>query len=281
MGITTSAFSAGLDTPIIQPTVKFNGLIEMVYKKSSDSSSSSELFIDTVELGISAHLNDKFSANIVLEAAADDNGDLSGMQVDKVNLSGKIKAVDFVVGKLTVPFGAYQTSLISDSAGKSIGKTTDNALVLSSDINNLNFATWYAPDDDNNSGFSIAYKADNFTFGVDMITDALGVESGESTTNIDNQGIAIYGQTSWRDVKVVIEQVIVDVEGASSKKETQLEAAYTPNNWTFALRIDNGDTKSNAYGFSYKLIDGVNVSVESKQPDEGENTNELLLAYEF
>jgi hypothetical protein len=67
------------------------------------------------------------------------------------------------------------------------------------------------------------------------------------------------------------------VDSADNKKETQLELNHVMGDWTLVTRRDGGDTKSNAYGFSYDIAQGE----FSAEPKMGDNSTELLLVYEF
>lgn len=259
--------------------VEFSGLIEVGYAKNDDSNGKKELGVSTIELSVSANINEQFNANIVFLAEADENGDLADnpVTIDETTLRGNIQGVDFSVGKLTAPFGTYETALVSDPAGLDIGETGGiKALVLSTQINNMTLSAWSAPGSDSNHGFSIGYEGDNFAVGVDTIKDVL--EAGNAD---GKKATALHTKVEFGDISIIAEQVKVKVDGADNKKETQLELNYAMDDWTLAVRRDGGDAKSNAYGFSYDIAQGVSFSAEHKKPKIGDHSTELLLTYEF
>jgi hypothetical protein len=62
---------------------------------------------------------------------------------------------------------------------------------------------------------------------------------------------------------------------------SQLEAQYATGNWVFAIRIDGGDTKSNAAAVSYTIAEGVSLVVEGNKPKDGDSATLAKLTYEF
>ncbi len=268
----------------VKSKIEFSGLIEVGFEENR---AQGEALVETVELGITANLTQDLSANLVLLSEADENGDLTDVSIDEATLNGNINGVDFTVGKLTAPFGAYETAMISDPAGLDIGETGVRALVFSTEINGLTLSAWAGNSkigggkSKDNNGLSIGYEGDFLVVGVDTIRDAVPDE--DTLDDINNKGVAIHGQVSFNNITVIAEQVTVkhNDDAVADFKEQQLELQYATDSWTLATRMDRGDTKSSAYGMSYAIAEGASVTVENHKPDGEKATFSVKLAYEF
>ncbi|WP_428087040.1 hypothetical protein [Candidatus Thioglobus sp.] len=269
-----------------KPKIEISGLIELGYEKNRTIG---RVKVETIELGVTANLTENLSANLVLLSELDDAGKLpTNDLIDEAVLTGNIKAVGFTIGKLTLPFGAYETAMNSDPAGLDIGETGGaKALLLSTEISGITLLAWRTNRSDN--GFSIGYNGDNFAVGVDTIDDALGVDA--QTTAIKNKGVAIHGQASFANTTVIIEQIRVEADTAIQKKGqlTQVELNYTMDDWIFAVSQNKGtttngtknDTNTNTYGISYSINEEANITVESKKMKAEKSVISAKLAYQF
>lgn len=267
--------------------VVISGVVEVGY---DESRTVKKIQVDTVELGIIANLTKNFSANLFLLSEAGDNGNLPTNQlVDKATLNGSIKGIDFSVGRLTVPFGVYETAMISDIAGLDIGEIGADALVLSTKINGVILTVWSG--NSKNSGFGISYEGENYAVGIDTIRDAATDASGNNTDTINNKGVAIHGQVSFGGTTIIVEQVKVDGDTTVDEKGklTQVELNHTIGDWTFAVSQNKGtttggtknNTKTNAYAVTYNITEGVNLTAESSKLKGAKSSILAKLSYEF
>jgi hypothetical protein len=226
---------------------------------------------DEAEIGIATSIAAGFNSNIVFSGT-------DQLTADEITIGGNVKGIDFIIGKQTAPFGVYETAMISDPTGSDIGDTDVKALVLSKQIKNVTLTAWSG--NNGNSGFGLGYKGDNFAVGVETIRDAL---ADDKTPEFKNKGVSIHGQVSFKNFTVIVEQVTTSGDTAAEikHKERQLEAQYATGNWVFAIRIDGGDTKSNAAAVSYTIAEGVSLVVEGNKPKDGDSATLAKLTYEF
>ncbi len=269
--------------------IQINGAIEISYKNNRVIG---ETLVDEVELDVAANLTKDLSANLVIKSSPDDNGDLSTNKlIDEATLNGNITGIGFTVGKFGVPFGVYETALVSDIAGEGIGDTSINGVLLLREINDITFSVWSGNSE--NNGLSVRYKDDNLAFGVDTIRDAAADISGNATDTINNKGLAINGQATFGNIMVIVEQIKVDADTASQEdgKLTQVELSHTMGDWIFAVSQNKGtttngtknDIKTNAYAVSYTIVKDATLTIESnKKKDEKQKRTTLAkLAYKF
>lgn len=268
--------------------IEFSGVIEASYQ---DNRAEGETFVDTVELSVTANLAENLNANLVLKSGVDANGDLpTDKLVDEVTLNGDVRGIGFTVGKFGAPFGAYETALVSDPAGKDIGDTGGiKGVVLSAEINGVTLSAWSG--NSKNNGLSIGYEGDNFALGIDSIHDAAADTSGGAIDTINNKGIAIHGQATLGNTTVIVEQIKVDGDTIAQEdgKLTQVELNHVMGDWTFAVSQNKGtttngtknDIKTNAYGFYYTIAEGASLTVESNKAKDAKRITSVKLAYEF
>jgi hypothetical protein len=148
-------------------TVDISGLLEVEASYSSDYEDAKEGDVDlaTLELGIDVALNDFASGFVLLKYENDDDDDVF---LDEGGITiGNVEEYGFAVtaGKLYVPFGVYETAMISDPLTLELGETREGAVTV-------DFAT---------GGFYGAAYAFNSEIGDDAEDDeidAFGVTAG-------------------------------------------------------------------------------------------------------
>ena len=112
----------------------FNGLeiggvieLEAVYESPYDEDNTTDAAVATVELGIAAEIHDWVGGEIVLLHEEDEDPDVA---VDAATLTiGPLEGPwSFTGGKQYLPFGVFESTLISDPLTLEIGETSETAL---------------------------------------------------------------------------------------------------------------------------------------------------------
>lgn len=263
------------------------GVIEVEYgvENLANGNNNDAITLSTAELGIAGALDERFDAYLTLLYEQDENN--NNIAVDEAVLNGKTAdgKYAFAVGRLYVPFGAYETAVISDPTGLDIGETNDEAIVLSSNITDeFSVAIWLADNANtaNNKGVSFGYEKDDFAFGIDWM-DVLAEANNES-------GLAIHAQYSWDNATLIAER-IAQSSGNNKAQSTQIELDYSIKDWVFAAaynHINNfADYDSNIIlAGEYMLTEGAGLALEYKTQNRTDNAGNdkvitLRLAYEF
>ncbi|MBK5940234.1 LbtU family siderophore porin [Halochromatium roseum] len=111
--------------------IEIGGLIEVegVYVDPYEGSSESDLVLATVELGIAAQVTDWVEAMASLLYEEDE----TDLEVDLAMITianPDVTPVFFTAGQFYVPFGAYETNLVSDPLTLEIGESRETAAQL-------------------------------------------------------------------------------------------------------------------------------------------------------
>ena len=155
-------------------SVEIGGAIELelVSESPADGDGNTELGVGTAELAIAAAINDEFSGEIVVKE--DD-----GIQLDGATVTYEPGAGFSATGGLQgLPFGVYDTNLISDPLTKVLGETGEPSLVLSGEADQLNWSLFAFNGDampegeDSFAGFGaavgFAVEGEASEFGLDL-----------------------------------------------------------------------------------------------------------------
>lgn len=178
----------GLDFGQISKYVTLHGLLEAeaYYAKPNDSDEESDLTLATAELSIEATLNESVGGHLTL-LYEEEEGEEDDIDVDEAVISltspgqlfGQKPSVH--VGRMYVPFGMFNSYMISDPLTLEIGETQDTAALLA-----LEGYVWVfkagvfngetdADGDDNHIDNFVAslelMPVENLAFGVSYIND--------------------------------------------------------------------------------------------------------------
>ncbi len=164
----------------------------------ADDSDSSDISLATAELGIEGAPKDWLTGFMLL-SWVDDEDELI---VDEAHITlGRTDEIPYYVsaGKFYIPFGIFETLMVSDPITLDIGEIVDNAVQVGVDINGFQAAAYLyngavdeAGDDDTISsfGFSLGYalERDDYTLalGVDWTNNVL--ESGALSQAVGDAG---------------------------------------------------------------------------------------------
>ncbi len=160
-------------------TIEVSGLIEIeaAGTDTDGGASESDTTVATVELGIAANINDDLSAEIVLLYEEDE----TDLEVDIAQVTYALPGSDwsFVAGQKFLPFGAFETALVSDPLTLELAETRETALMLAYEKDALSGSFYIFNGDKNDSsdnainnfGANIAYTTDTFSLGLGYISD--------------------------------------------------------------------------------------------------------------
>ena len=169
-------------------SVEIAGLVEVSLTSSmpAEDDSSTDMELATLELGVAAAINDHFSAEVLIEN--DDGAIALADAFLTYDAGGGLSATG---GLQVLPFGVYDTNLISDPLTLVLGETGDVGLVLAGDADQLSWSLFAfdgdnAPEGEDNiagfgaaAGFAVAGAESEFGLDVSLInhfgdTDTLG-----------------------------------------------------------------------------------------------------------
>ena len=166
-------YSTGYSTAA---TTEISGLLEAEMGfVSDDDGSSSDIVLATFELGIDAEISEWFSGHVVLLHEEDD----TPLEVDQGYITfgnSFLSSFSIQFGQQYVPFGVFETNLVSDPLTLEIAETRESAIVFAYD-GDL-YASFYlfngdlleagGEDSIGNMGFNAgyAYEGESMSFDV-------------------------------------------------------------------------------------------------------------------
>jgi len=200
--------------------LSFSGAIEVETGLSDpeNGKSTSDTTVATVELAAEATISDQLSANIVLLYEEDD----SGIDVDVAELRYQFDNSDwfFSAGQHYVPFGTYESGLVSDPITLELGETRETTLTIGYEAENVNAGFYIfngsnkknGAEKINNWGSNISYTGEIVSFGVGYINDLADSDTIEGTLGSNDVSNYVDGATASviinaGDITIIAEQL--------------------------------------------------------------------------
>jgi len=190
--------------------------VEAGFVSPETGDSESDVAVATVELGAALNLTDSLSGEIIL-LFEEDETDLE-IDVAQLNYAFGNSGFSATLGQIYVPFGAYETALISDTLTLELGETRESILGLNYEANGFGGSVYVFNGDANevgsstidNFGFSVGYGNDNFAIGAsyinslgdsDLVQDVIGEAELDSYTD----GFSINGSINFGNFTAIAE----------------------------------------------------------------------------
>ena len=188
--------------------VQVSGVVEVEAGAVDDSSvDSSDIATATVQLGIEATINDGVTGHVLLLHEEDD----TPLEVDEgsitVSLNGQ-GSVYLTAGQMYVPFGNFESHMVSDPLTLELGETRQSILQVGFDNNGLygsaylfNGTTIENGGDDSveNFGANVGYVMESDSLNIDLgasyisnIADSFGIMDNLPTTGDDINALDSY-----------------------------------------------------------------------------------------
>lgn len=271
------------------------GLIEVEAGfNHTDAGDESDITLATLELGIGHAVNDNVDGYVLF--LYEDGEDITIDQA-VINLHATDK-LDIAAGRMYVPFGNFDSMMVSDPLTLEVGETQEEALQLGfSNGAGLGGTVYVYKDDEDASekiddfGLNIAYKSERFAAGMSYISDV----NDKSDANNDASGLGVYAKGSFGKSTVIAEHIQVDNTAAGEKPEaTNLEFGFNlGGDRTIALALqETNDAVSlglpeKAIGIAYSMpvYEQTSFAAEYMKNNQYDGSDEsvvtLQLAYVF
>lgn len=192
-GLSAAVLAAAMVSPLQaaeMPPIEISGAVEVEAASSEDyaGAKSSDIVLATVELGVDAALNDRVSAHIAFLYEEDDTD--FGIDEGTITL-GLSDRVAMTAGKMYVPFGRYDSFMVSDPQTLEMGETVETVLMLSMENNGFYGSAYLfngdseeaatvadGDDDEISSGLNLGYAMDErLDISVSYISNIADSES--------------------------------------------------------------------------------------------------------
>ena len=276
--------------------------LELVSEKPAGEDSTTSADVGTVELAIGAGINDEWSGEVVVE---NDDGTIALLDAFLTYDPGS--GLSAAMGQQTLPFGVYETNLVSDPLTLELGETAHTSLVLSGGADRFDwFLLGYHDGGDTIDGFGIGFgtvmEGGESSVGLNAawLSDIGDSDGLDGFSEEDMQGMSASAQVSVGPVSAIVEFVAaLESNGSGAEPSAwHAEAAYgfdlMGREAVFA--VGTGGTEDAAAaelaetltlaGISVGIADGIGLGVEWSQREgyDGGGADEaitVLLAAEF
>jgi len=216
-----------------KPPIEMSAVLEVEATSGDDFNgvNSSDIALATVEISLDAQINELVSGHILLLHEEDD----TPLEIDEgyITLQKKDSPFGVMLGQMYVPFGLFETAMISDPLTLEIGETRESAIMLSFDnafyasIYYFNGDTMQAGKEDkiDQYGANIGFKleTDSYSINVGYSTISSIADSENLTQAISDEGLttpdamtdivsgsAIYAVLKYGMFTLIAEQVAAD-----------------------------------------------------------------------
>ena len=181
-----------------QYEIEISGVVEIEASggRATDGSANSDITLATVEIGIDTAITDNVSTHILLLHEEDDtNLEIDEGTITLSQLGGL--PVEMTAGQMYVPFGNFESHMVSDPLTLEIGETRESAVQFSTQVGNI-YGSFYtfkgttakADESDRikslgaNIGFNIESDSFNLDTGLSYISNMAETDTIEGSTNI-------------------------------------------------------------------------------------------------
>lgn len=248
---TASAGNTLITNSVVEGAIE----VEAIYLNDYTDTSSSDLAVATVELSIDSTINKIVSSHILL---LHEDGD-TGLAVDEATIKLKVNEhLSLSIGQLYLPFGNFETNMISDSLAQQFSEAAETAVQIDSSFRSVSASFFlfngdvlktFAHDAIESIGFNITYSNDTITTGMsytnnlsdsDLITDSLTLSPASTVVDYVS-GISVYATTTFDKTSVFFEHITaVDNFDVSNLEFTTKGAKPGANNLEIGYKISDG-----------------------------------------
>ena len=259
--------------------------VELISESPAEGDSGTRTNLRTAELGVAAAINDEWGGEIVIE---NDDGTIALVDAF-LTYEPSGGGLSAAIGQQTLPFGVYDTNLITDPLTKKLGETAHTSLVLSGEAAPFGWSlfTYYADEAETVDGFGFglgtAMEGDDSAFGADVAWISDIGDSGGLSGMFDDDvgGLSASARASMGPVSAIVEFVTTFDSNVSGAEPSawQAETAYgfdlMGREATLAIAAGGTEDAEAAelaetlmlLGVSVGIAEGIGLGVEWKQEE--------------
>lgn len=209
-GFIAAAIAAALASPVYAADVTITGAVEVEAAMAEDfaGAKSTDIVVATAAVGLDAKINDRVSATVAFLYEGDDaafDGTTFGLDEGYITLQLN-QMTSLVAGRVYVPFGSFQSNMVSDPQTLELGETSETVLMVSEDNGKISGSIYAfngdvdeaseAPDNSALSfGANIAIATDSMLLGASYISNIAetGALEGVNPGSTVDAAVAGYG----------------------------------------------------------------------------------------
>lgn len=303
----TSLVATTLSSPLwaaeISEQLEIYGTIELEYGASrGDSGNDYGTALATGALGATLKPNDTFDITTTFLYEEDLHEVATPAEVDEALITWHAlpdAKFDLSAGKQYLPFGSFETAMVSDPLTLELGETRQDKVIMASGKpgNNIS-ATAYGFEGESKDGYGIGigYETENAHAGVDYLSSLLESNVGAVSIHgtVTRNRLTLTGEYLSATESFQAGDLDGTITAAAKPSATHLEASYDLNNdrtvavaWNKTKDAAELELPEEYYGVAYrqpiyKALSGAVELVQAKGYDGAKDkTFTAQLAYEF
>ena len=219
------SFGSATTSVMAEPTIEVSGAIEVEinYGKDHTAAKGSDIALATVEIGLDSQINENVSAHILI---LHEDGATDSAVIDEGTITITNDDLFMTAGRMYVPFGKFDTHMVSDPLTLEIAETQESAIHAGYNANGYS-ASFYifngdadkaGADNDviDDFGISLGYTTDidgiSVKAGFDYInnmaeTDGIQDSLAGPTIQGHTSGVAMHANISVDNLNVIVEYI--------------------------------------------------------------------------
>lgn len=180
--------------------IELSALIEVEASRSDpyEGDTSSDIALATAEIGLAGQITDAVSGEITLLY----EGETTDVDVASITIAPSESFWSVTAGQIFVPFGSFESNMVSDPLTLEIGETRERAVQLDFGSDAL-AASVYAFNGTNKQNDGADDKIDNFgaTFGYAVENDSFGFSASIGYINDIGDSDSLQGGLGTNDIR--------------------------------------------------------------------------------
>lgn len=277
-------------------TTTLSGVVEVEagFVSNADGDSN-DLTVPTIELGIDNQINDKLDGHLLFLYEQGESND--NIAVDEATLTFKPReGLDVSAGRMYVPFGKFDSNMVSDPLTLELAETQEEAVQLGVSAGNVSGSAYVFKDHEDGGnkmddyGVNLDYSTDNLGAGVSYISSV----NDKAAAGLGIHASAIVGAATVIAEHIKVDEITLEDDSSIEPSATNLEVGFNiGNDRTVALAYQQTDAAEalelpeKAAGIAYRMpvYEKASFAAEymNNQAYDGskEDLVTLQVAYEF
>ena len=219
------ALGMSTTTVMAEPTLEFSGAMEIEVNTGFDhtAAKNSDIALATVELGLDAKISENVSAHLLVLHEDDDT---DPPVIDEGYISLTKDNMFLNAGRMYVPFGKFDSHMVSDPLTLEIAETQESAILAGYTINGLSASLYIFNGDADQTGddgdviddfgislgYTTKFNEIDITAGFDYInnmaeTDGIQDSLAGPTIQGHTSGVAMHANISVDNLNVIVEYI--------------------------------------------------------------------------
>jgi len=200
LAIATALGSSLFFAQVHAADVELSGVVEVeAGLTKAEDNTESDAALATVEIGIDGTVAEGVDVHVLLLHEEDD----TALEIDEgtITLSNLVGPLNLTAGQMYVPFGNFESNMISDPLTLEVGETRESVLSLGYDAHGVygslfmfNGNSESSNDNSSDFGLNVGYTTDTFDVGFSYISKFAETDTMEGTlTSVDDNSPAAFG----------------------------------------------------------------------------------------